>query len=127
MRLEGKTVMQRAGGGSIVNMSSMAALNGQGTPHYSTSKAAVLGLTRSCSRQLGPLGIRVNAVCPGVIDTPMTQEVPEIALKGLLAATPLGRMGTPEDVARATLYLASDESAFVTGQWLSPNGGLMVC
>ena len=113
--------------GAIVNMSSMAALSGQGTPHYAASKAAVLGFTKSCSRQLGRLGIRVNAVCPGVIDTPMTAEVPEAALKGLLAATPLGRMGTSEDIAQAVLYLASDESGFVTGQWLSPNGGLVTC
>ncbi len=120
-------LMQRGEGGSIVNMSSMAALGGQGTPHYAASKAAVLGFTKSCARQLGPLGIRVNAVCPGVIDTPMTRGVPDAALKGLLAATPLGRMGTPHEIANATLYLASDESAFVTGQWLSPNGGLVIC
>lgn len=114
-------------GGAIVNLSSMAALNGQGTPHYAASKGAVLSFTRVCARQFGPLGVRVNAICPGVIDTPMTEAVPESALRGLLAATPLGRMGQPEDIAQAALYLASDESAFVTGQWLSPNGGLVMC
>lgn len=113
--------------GAIVNMSSMAGLSGQGTPHYAASKAAVLGFTKSSARQLGRLGIRVNAVCPGVIDTPMTAEVPKAAVEGLLAATPLGRMGTPEDIAQAALYLASEESGFVTGQWLSPNGGLVTC
>ncbi len=113
--------------GSIVNMSSIAGLSGQGAPHYSASKAALLGLTRSNSRQLGRLGIRVNAVCPGVIDTPMTRNVPEQALKGVMAATPLGRMGQPEDIAQAVLYLASDDAGFVTGQWLSPNGGLVTC
>lgn len=113
--------------GAIVNMSSMAGLNGSAPPHYAASKSAVLGLTRSCARQLGRIGIRVNAVCPGVIDTPMTREVPEQALKGLLAATPLGRMGQPKDIAQAVLYLASDESGFVTGQWLSPDGGLVTC
>lgn len=113
--------------GAIVNMSSIAGLNGQGPPHYAASKAAVLGLTRSCSRQFGSLGIRVNAVCPGVIDTPMTKGVPDSALRGLIAATPLGRMGEADDIAQATLFLASDDSAFVTGQWLSPNGGLVMC
>ncbi len=111
--------------GSIVNLSSIAGLVGQGMPHYSASKAAVLGFTRSCARQLGHLGIRMNAVCPGVIDTPMTRSVPEAMLKGVVGATPLRRMGTAEDIANAVLYLASDESGFVTGQWLSPNGGLV--
>ena len=120
--------MQRDGtAGSIVNMSSIAGISGQGVPHYAASKAAVLGFTRSTARQLGRIGIRVNAVCPGVIDTPMTSEVPEQAVKGLLAATPLGRMGQPEEIAQAVLYLAGDESSFVTGQWLSPNGGLVTC
>jgi 3-oxoacyl-[acyl-carrier protein] reductase len=113
--------------GAIVNMSSMAALNGQGLNHYAATKAAVLGFTRSTARQLGRIGIRVNAVCPGVIDTPMTAAVPEAALKGLLGATPLGRIGQPEDIAQAVLYLASEQSGFVTGQWLSPNGGLVMC
>ena len=113
--------------GAIVNMSSIAGLAGQGMPHYAASKAAVLGFTRACARQLGPLGIRVNAICPGVIETPMTKAVPDSALKGLIATTPLGRVGRPEDIAHATLYLASDESGFVTGQWLSPNGGLITC
>ncbi len=113
--------------GRIVNMSSMAGLVGQGMPHYSASKAAVLGFTKSCARQLGRLGIRVNAVCPGVIDTPMTAGVPKAALEGLLQATPLGRMGTAEEIAHAVTWLASDESSFVTGQWLSPNGGLVMC
>ncbi len=67
----------------------------------------------------------MNAVCPGVIETPMTEAVPDALLKGLIATTPLGRVGQPEDIAQATLFLASDESGFVTGQWLSPNGGLV--
>ena len=120
--------MQRdARPGSIVNISSIAGLSANGSPHYAASKAAVLGLTRACARELGPHGIRVNAICPGVIETPMTAEVPEFALKALLAATPLRRKGLPDDIANAALYLASDESAFVTGQWLSPNGGLVMC
>ncbi len=114
-------------GGAIVNMSSIAALSAQGQPHYAASKAAVLGFTRATARELGPHNIRVNAICPGVIDTPMTAGVPEAALKPLLRATPLRRVGQPEDIANAAVYLASDEASFVTGQWLSPNGGLVMC
>ena len=103
------------------------ALAGLGLPHYAGTKAAVLGLTRACARQLGPLQIRVNAVCPGVIETPMTEAVPDVALKGLVQTTPLGRVGQPEEIASAALFFASDESSFVTGQWMSPNGGLVIC
>ncbi|MFK7895752.1 MAG: SDR family NAD(P)-dependent oxidoreductase [Myxococcota bacterium] len=125
---ESVRLMKRDGvAGSIVNMSSIAGLAGQGTLHYATSKAALLGMTRSAARSLGGLGIRVNAVCPGVIDTPMTRGVPDAALKGVMAGTPLQRMGMPEDIAQAVLYLSSEESSFVTGQWLSPNGGLVTC
>lgn len=125
---EGVKLMQRdQRGGAIVNMSSIAGLSAMGSIHYAASKAAVLGLTRACARELGPHGIRVNAICPGVIDTPMTDKIPDAALGPLLGATPLRRKGQPQDIARAALYLASDESSFVTGQWLSPNGGLIMC
>jgi 3-oxoacyl-[acyl-carrier protein] reductase len=69
----------------------------------------------------------VNAICPGVIETPMTAGVPEAALAPLKKATPLGRTGTPIDIAQTALFLASDESSFITGQWISPNGGLVMC
>jgi len=124
---EAVKIMQREeGGGSIINMSSIAGLAGLGPPHYSASKGAVLGFTKSCARQLGPHGIRVNAICPGVIDTPMSAAVPEFALEGLKQTTPLGRIGQPEDIALAALYLASDESGFVTGESITPNGGLVI-
>jgi 3-oxoacyl-[acyl-carrier protein] reductase len=124
---EGAKRMLRDGrGGAIVNMSSIAGLTAQGVSHYAASKSAVLGLTRATARELGPHGIRVNAICPGVIDTPMAAGVPEAALKPLLGATPLRRIGKPEDIASAAVYLACDESSFVTGQWLSPNGGLVM-
>jgi 3-oxoacyl-[acyl-carrier protein] reductase len=125
---EAVKLMQREGqGGAVVNMSSIAGLSAQGPIHYAASKSAVLGITRASARELGPFGIRVNAICPGVIDTPMTAGVPEQALKPLIAATPLRRTGQPHDIAMAAVYLASDESSFVTGQWLSPNGGLIMC
>jgi len=116
--------MLPAKSGSIVNMSSIAGLGGLGTLHYSTAKAGLLGFTRSLARDLGRHGIRVNAICPGAIDTPMSRRIPEPMLKPLVAMTPLGRVGQPDDIGAAALYFASDDSRFVTGQWLSPNGGI---
>ncbi|HEX2483977.1 MAG TPA: SDR family oxidoreductase, partial [Myxococcota bacterium] len=112
-----------AGGGAIVNMSSiMGTAGGAGAPHYCAAKAGILGLTRSQARELATRGIRVNAIAPGWIDTellaPLAQVKPMIALQ-----TPLGRLGDVDDIAWAAVYLASDESRFVTGQVLSPNGG----
>ena len=127
LREAAKRMLREGSGGAIVNMSSIAALSSQGQVHYCGSKSAVLGITRAAARDLGPAGIRVNAICPGVIDTPMTAGVPEQALKPLIGATPLRRTGTPADIAAAAVYLVSDESSFVTGQWLSPNGGLVMC
>jgi 3-oxoacyl-[acyl-carrier protein] reductase len=121
-----KRMLRDKRGGAIVNMSSIAGLTAQGVTHYAASKSAVLGLTRATARELGPHGIRVNAICPGVIDTPMAAGVPEAALKPLIGATPLRRIGTAEDIANAAVYLASDEASFVTGQWISPNGGLVM-
>jgi 3-oxoacyl-[acyl-carrier protein] reductase len=125
---EATKLMQRdEKGGSIINMSSIAGISSQGPASYAASKSAVLGLTRSNARELGRFGIRVNAICPGVIETPMTAGVPDAALEPLIKATPLGRTGKPEDIASTALFLASDESSFITGQWISPNGGLIMC
>jgi len=125
---EAVKLMRRDGRpGAIVNMSSIAGVSANGPPHYAASKSAVLGLTRSGAREFGRFGIRVNAICPGVIDTPMTANVPDAALDALVAATPLGRRGTAEEIAATALYLASSDSSFVTGQWISPNGGLVIC
>lgn len=124
---EAVKVMEReSSGGSIINMSSIAGLSPNGNVSYAASKAAVLGMTRATARELGRFGIRVNAICPGVIDTPMTAGVPDPMLEPLLRATPLGRKGQPEDIAATALFLASDESSFITGQWISPNGGLVM-
>jgi 3-oxoacyl-[acyl-carrier protein] reductase len=112
--------------GSIVNMSSIAGLGGLSAIHYSTAKAGLLGFTGSLARELGPRGIRVNAICPGAIETPMTANVPAPIMKGIVSSTPLRRMGTADEIASAALFLASDESSFVTGQWLSPNGGIFI-
>jgi len=112
--------------GAIVNISSIAGLAGLGSIHYATAKGGLLGFTRSLAREVGARGIRVNAICPGAIDTPMTRAVPEPALKGIQLMTPLGRLGEPHEIAAAALFLASDDASFVTGQWLSPNGGVHI-
>jgi NAD(P)-dependent dehydrogenase (short-subunit alcohol dehydrogenase family) len=112
--------------GSILNMSSIAGLAGMGAVHYSTAKGGLLGMTRSLARDLARFGIRVNAICPGAIDTPMARQVPEPLLRALVAATPLGRIGRPEEIAATALYLASDDAGFVTGQAISPNGGIFI-
>jgi 3-oxoacyl-[acyl-carrier protein] reductase len=112
--------------GAIVNVSSIAGLAGLGTIHYATAKGGLLGFTRALARELARFRIRVNAVCPGAIDTPMTRALPEAALEGVRRMTPLGRLGEAQEIAAATLDLASDEAGFVTGQWLSPNGGIHI-
>jgi 3-oxoacyl-[acyl-carrier protein] reductase len=109
-----------------VNIASVAALSGGGMVHYSAAKAGILGFTRAVAQQVGPFGVRVNAVCPGLVDTPMTRAVTSQAKEHVIARTPLRRTGEPEDIASAVSWLVSDDSGFVTGQWLSPNGGLLM-
>jgi NAD(P)-dependent dehydrogenase (short-subunit alcohol dehydrogenase family) len=122
--------LRRAGGGSIVNISSALAIVGYGeSASYTASKGALTALTRTVAVELARERIRVNVVHPGVIDTPMVDDgvgrSPE-ALRLQAAAAPLGRIGRPEEMAAAVLYLASDESTFVTGASLSVDGGLSV-
>ena len=109
--------------GNIISMGSiMGTAGGAGSPHYCAAKAGILGLTRSLARELVPRNIRVNAIAPGFIDTPMT--APIGGTKALIeAATPMRRFGVPDDIAWAAVYLASEEANFMTGQVLSPNGG----
>jgi 3-oxoacyl-[acyl-carrier protein] reductase len=118
--------MCRSGGGAIVNMGSVAALSGGGIIDYSAAKAGILGFTRAVAQQVGRFGLRVNAVCPGHIDTPMTRAISSESRERVVARTPVGRVGQPEDIANAVVWLASDESSFMTGQWLSPNGGILM-
>ncbi|MEL7604359.1 MAG: SDR family oxidoreductase, partial [Bacillota bacterium] len=94
--------------------------------HYSASKAALIGLTKALAKELGPSGIRVNCVAPGVIDTAMNAHLDDDTKAALKDETPLQTIGTPRDVAEAILYLASDKANFVTGQVLGVNGGMVV-
>ncbi len=116
-----------AGSGVIVNISSAGGLVGQPVfTHYSAAKAGILGLTRSVAAEVGPYGIRVNAIAPGAIDTPLGAKLSRTFVMGLVAQSPLPRLGTPEELAATALYLASDESSFVTGQTLSVDGGVVM-
>lgn len=116
-------IMKENGGGVILNTSSMVSLYGQPSGcGYPASKFAVNGLTKSLARELGKDGIRVNAVAPGVIMTDMMKSVPEEKIKGVIATIPLGRIGKPEDIANAFLFLASDMASYVTGEILSVDG-----
>lgn len=116
-------VMKEQGGGVILNTSSMVSIYGQPSGvAYPTSKFAVNGLTKSLARELGKDNIRVNAVAPGVTRTDMVAALPDELIKPLIATIPLGRVGEPEDVANAFLYLASDMASYVTGVILSVDG-----
>jgi 3-oxoacyl-[acyl-carrier protein] reductase len=121
-------IMSRTGtAGSIVNTASIAALAGISQSHYCAAKGGILAFSRGLAREVAPRNIRVNVVCPGIIDTPMNAGIPPAVLAGVSAAIPLGRQGHPREVAAAFLYLASDDSSYLTGQWISPNGGIVIC
>lgn len=112
--------------GRIINMSSMWGITGASCEvHYSASKAAVIGLTKALAREVAPSGITVNAVAPGVIDTPMNRDFDSETMEALREETPVGRIGTPEDVARAILFLADEKSSFITGQILGIDGAFI--
>ena len=113
--------------GGIVNISSMwGQTGGSCEVHYSTAKAALIGLTKALAKEVGPAGVRVNCVAPGVIRTEMLADFSEETLTELADETPLCRLGTPEDVAAAVSFLLSDGAGFITGQVLAPNGGLVI-
>jgi len=113
--------------GRIINITSVVGLAGQaGQSNYAASKAGLIGLTKSLAREIGSRNITVNAVAPGFIPTAMTETLPKTTLEAVISNTPLGRLGSVEDVAHAVLFLASDEAAFITGQVLSVDGGLVM-
>jgi 3-oxoacyl-[acyl-carrier protein] reductase len=119
--------MVKQGSGVILNASSVVGLYGNfGQTNYVATKAAVIGMTKVWSRELGKYGIRVNAVAPGFIMTDMVARMPEEVLAGMRAKTPMGRLGEPEDIANTYLWLASDEAAYVHGATISVDGGIVL-
>ena len=117
--------MMRKRAGAIVNVSSIVGVHGNpGQTNYSASKAGIIGFTKALARELGSRGVRANVVAPGYISTRLTNELPEELQQAMLANTPLGRFGDPEDVAGAVRFLSSDASSFITGEVLLVDGGL---
>jgi len=119
--------MIRAGGGAVLNASSVVGLYGNfGQTNYVATKAGVIGMTRTWARELAKFKIRVNAVAPGFIATEILKAMPAKVLEGMIAKTPLGRMGEPSDIANAYVWLASDLAAFITGTVISVDGGIVI-
>ncbi len=120
------TEMKKQKFGRIVNIGSVAGKIGGilVAPNYSASKAGVICFTKSLAKDAAPFGITVNCINPGVIDTPLTQAYPPAKKKALIESTPLGRMGRPEEVAEAVVFLVSDAASFITGESINVNGGL---
>lgn len=117
--------MMRRRSGSIVNVTSIVALHGNaGQTNYAASKAGIVGLTKSLARELGPRGVRANAIAPGYVRSRLTDELPDELRQTMLDSTPLGRLGEPGDVAGAVRFLCSDAAAFITGEVLLVDGGL---
>lgn len=120
-------VMMRKRHGRIINISSVVGIMGNvGQSSYSASKAGLIGLTKSSAKELASRGITVNAVAPGYILTPMTNDLPQVAKDDFLSSIPLKKAGTPEQVANLVLFLASDEADYITGQVIQIDGGLLM-
>ncbi len=119
--------MIRQGGGVILNASSVVGLYGNfGQTNYVATKSGLIGMTRVWARELGKFNVRVNAVLPGFTATEMVSAMPEKVLDGMKSRTPLGRLGTPRDIANAYFFLASDEASFITGASLCVDGGIVI-
>jgi 3-oxoacyl-[acyl-carrier protein] reductase len=119
--------MLKARAGRIVNMSSVSGQAGQmGQANYSSSKAGLIGLTKATAREVASRGITCNAVAPGFVTTELTRDLPDTLQEQIKAATPLGHFGTVDDIANAVTFLASDEAAYITGQVLAVDGGLVM-
>lgn len=117
-------MMRENGFGRIVNISSINGLTGQfGQVNYSASKAGVLGLTKALAKEGAKYGVTVNAIAPGYIATDMLDKVPDQVIQSIIQNIPIGRLGDPEEIARAVKFLVEDEAGFITGETLNINGG----
>ncbi len=124
---EALKIMEFNGTGCIINMASIAGLTGiMGAPDYSAAKAGILGLTKSVAREVIGAGVRVNAIAPGYVDTPLLDVMTPTMRQMIVAQTPAGRLGTPAEIAATAVFLASDEGSYFVGQALSPNGGIVM-
>ncbi len=124
---EAARLMSRNKAGSIINISSIMGTHGaEGQTVYAASKSAIVGMTLAAAKELAPKGIRVNAIAPGFIDTEMARNIPAEKYQERLQSVKMGRIGTPEDVANAALFFASDLSSYITGQVLGVNGGMVI-
>ncbi|MBP9038239.1 MAG: 3-oxoacyl-[acyl-carrier-protein] reductase [Candidatus Syntrophosphaera sp.] len=119
--------MMKARSGSIINIASVIGIMGNaGQANYAASKGGIIAFTKSCAKEFASRNIRVNAVAPGFIETEMTAKLPESVVEGYAKAIPLQKMGKPEDVAKLCLFLASEDSAYITGQTIAVDGGLVM-
>ncbi len=119
--------MVERGAGVILNASSVVGLYGNyGQTNYAASKFGVIGFTKTWSRELGPKGVRVNAVAPGFVDTPILATVPDKVLEQMRAQVPLGRLAQPEEIANVYAFLASDEASYINGTVIEVSGGMSV-
>jgi len=119
--------MTAQGSGSIVNASSVVGLYGNfGQTNYAATKAGVIGFTKTWARELGPKGVRVNAVCPGFVLTPILDTVPDAVKQKMIEKVPLGRLGRPEEIAAVYAFLASDDSSYMNGAVLEVSGGIQL-
>jgi 3-oxoacyl-[acyl-carrier protein] reductase len=120
-------IMTAQGSGSIVNASSVVGLYGNfGQTNYAATKAGVIGFTKTWARELGPKGVRVNAVCPGFVLTPILDTVPDAVKQKMIEKVPLGRLGRPEEIAAVYAFLGSDDSSYMNGAVLEVSGGIQL-
>jgi len=120
-----KRMVVRGKGGAIINMASVAALRGlPGGSSYTAAKGAIVSFTKGVAQEYASIGIRVNAIAPGWVETPILENIPDSMRPMMISGTPLGRIGTPEEIASVALFLAGDDSSYIIGQTISPNGGL---